>query len=64
MEMAESDAYRPRTKHIDIRFHFIRDVIQAGKVCMDFKKSEENIADGLTKAISIQKLIFCAKTNY
>lgn len=28
IKLAESDAFRPRTKHIDIRYHFLRDKIE------------------------------------
>jgi transposase InsO family protein len=32
IKLAKSDAYRERTKHIDVRFHQIRDWIQQGKI--------------------------------
>ncbi len=60
IKLSESEAYRPRSKHIDIRFHFIRDVLQKGKVSIHFVRSEENIADPLTKSVSKEKLNFCA----
>ena len=38
-----------RTKHIDIRFHFIREYIQDNIVKIIFIKSEDNIVDVYTK---------------
>jgi len=43
-----------RQKHIDIRYHFIRDVIQKDQVIVNFILSEEQPADILTKELSSQ----------
>lgn len=39
----------PRTKHIDIRVHYVRGYIQEGILKIEFVKSENNDADTLTK---------------
>ena len=41
-----------RTKHIDIRFHAIRNYVEEGKVQLFFVPSKENPADMLTKNLS------------
>jgi hypothetical protein len=41
-----------RTKHIDIRHHFVRECIEDGIVIIHFVKSEENEADPFTKNVS------------
>ena len=38
-----------RTRHIDARYHFIRDYVEDGTVKILFVKSEENVADIFTK---------------
>ena len=38
-------------KHIETRFHFIRDKVNNGEVKLTYCKSEENIADMLTKPL-------------
>ena len=38
-----------RTKHIDVRYHFIRDLWENGELQVSFVKSEENESDLLTK---------------
>ena len=43
-----------RQKHIDIRYHFIRDVIQKDQVNVDFIPTAEQPADILTKALGPQ----------
>ncbi|CAB1106269.1 unnamed protein product [Ectocarpus sp. CCAP 1310/34] len=39
-----------RSKHIDVRFHFIRELFKAGKITADYVSTEEQHADMLTKA--------------
>ena len=42
----------PRTKHIDIRAHFVRELIINGILKVVFVKSEDNDADIFTKNVS------------
>ena len=35
----------PRTKHVDIRYYFVRDYIEKGITQIDFVKSEDNDSD-------------------
>ena len=43
----------PRTKHIDIRAHWIRGL--SGQVKIDFVRSEDNVADILTKNLALKE---------
>ena len=40
-----------RTKHIDIRYHFIRYVIEEGKIRLTYCPTEDMTADIFTKAL-------------
>lgn len=51
MKLAKSDAYRERTKHIDVRFHHIRDNIEDAKVSLEYIQTDDMTADVLTKAL-------------
>jgi hypothetical protein len=42
----------PRTKHIDVWMHWVRDEVAAGRVILLFVPSEEMEADGLTKNVT------------
>ena len=61
MKLATDHVCQQRTKHIDIRFHFIRDHIKKGDVVLKYIPSSQNRADALTKPLSgvqISKLLF------
>ena len=53
---AKDLAYNPvqheRTKHIDIKYHRIREFILDGTIIIAYVKSEDNPADIFTKATS------------
>ncbi len=48
IEMAK---YHGRTKHIDIRHHFVRDQVEQGNVRLTYCPTKEMVADLLTKSI-------------
>ena len=41
----------PRTKHIDIKYHFIREHVMNGIVELHFVPSEKQLADNFTKPL-------------
>ena len=49
--MEENDIYSKRTRHIDIRHHFIKEHIAKGLIEMRYVPSSTQLADALTKAL-------------
>jgi hypothetical protein len=49
--LARDDRYHARTKHIDIRYHFIRERIESGDILLDYIHTSENAADMFTKGL-------------
>ena len=47
--------YHARTKHIDIRYHFIRYIIEAETIKLIYCPTDEMTADTLTKALPNMK---------
>lgn len=45
-----------RAKHIDIQHQFVRDRVQRGEIKFDHVESKANLADMLTKAVSVSQL--------
>ena len=54
--LAKNPVHHQRSKHIDIRYHFVRSEVQRGLINLKYVASSENIADMFTKAISKTKL--------
>ena len=48
--------YHARTKHIDIRFHFIQWIVEDGKMKLVYCPTEEMVADIMTKALPSVKV--------
>ena len=54
--LSENPVHHKRTKHIDIRYHFIRFEIAMGIVNLTYIPSAQNIADMFTKPLPLPKL--------
>jgi hypothetical protein len=50
--MAENVSATSRTKHVDTRYHFIREFIEEGMIKIVFVKTEENMSDVFTKNVT------------
>ena len=48
--------YHPRTKHIDVRYHWICWVIEKGSICLIYCPTDDMVADALTKALPSAKV--------
>ncbi|KNA03723.1 hypothetical protein SOVF_206380 [Spinacia oleracea] len=55
--MKKNPVFHSRTKHIEIRHHFIRELVEKQEIELQFCKTGEQLADILTKAISTEKFI-------
>lgn len=51
LNLARNPVYHGRTKHIEVRHHFIREKLQSGEVKIDFTPTTDQLADILTKAL-------------
>lgn len=49
--LSANPVFHKRTKHIDIRYHFIRERVASGEVELRYIPTEEQLADLLTKAL-------------
>jgi hypothetical protein len=49
--LSKNPAYHSRTKHIDIRYHFIRQHVSENKVSFPYVRTEQMAADGFTKPV-------------
>ncbi|GKC30936.1 hypothetical protein Tco_1038230 [Tanacetum coccineum] len=51
IDLCKNLVLHSRTKHIEIRHHFLRDNVQNGYISIEKVSSEDNIADILTKPL-------------
>ena len=47
--MSENPVFHDNSKHIDIKYHYIRDMVQRGAVKLQYVVRDEHITDVLTK---------------
>ena len=51
ISMAKNPVFHQRTRHINRKYHFIREALQEGVIDVKFCRSEEQLADIFTKAL-------------
>jgi hypothetical protein len=51
IQLCKNPVYHDRSKHIDTRYHYIRDCIEDGTVTVEYIGTEDQLADILTKAL-------------
>ena len=59
ISVANNDRTDRRTKHIDVQYHATRDKIKDGTICLEYCRTDQMIADSLTKPICKNKFIWC-----
>ena len=57
--LAKNQVYHSRTKHIDVRFHFVREIIDEGDILLKKIGTAYNLADMMTKPIPLHKFKHC-----
>nr|XP_017228100.1 PREDICTED: uncharacterized mitochondrial protein AtMg00810-like [Daucus carota subsp. sativus] len=55
IDLAKNPVFHGRSKHIDIRYHFIRECVERGEIVLKHVSSERQKADVLTKALATVK---------
>jgi hypothetical protein len=54
--------YHSKIKHIDIQYHFVRDMLEQKKVFLEKVNTLKNFANSFTKFMSTEKLSWCRVT--
>ncbi|GAB2287252.1 hypothetical protein Dimus_039813 [Dionaea muscipula] len=59
LQLCKNPVYHERTKHIDVRYHYIRDIIAAGTLKIAKVATEDNPSDMGTKVVPVGKFRHC-----
>jgi len=54
--LPKNPSYHSKTKHVDVQYHFVRDMVESNKVLMEKVDTLGNTSDSLTKFVSVVKL--------
>ena len=55
--ISKNPVQHSRTKHIEIRHHFLRDHAQKGDITLDFVGTEDQLADIFTKSLNENQFV-------
>ncbi|GJZ60005.1 retrovirus-related pol polyprotein from transposon TNT 1-94 [Tanacetum coccineum] len=58
IDLSKNPVQHSRTKHIEIRHHFLRNNVQKGNISIEKVSSKDNIADILTKPLKLEPFIY------
>lgn len=53
--IAKNPVHHKRTKHIDIKYHFVREKVECNEIILEYVPTDKNVADVLTKGLCKQK---------
>jgi hypothetical protein len=56
VNLFENPVFHDKSKHIEIKYHYIRDMVQRKVVHVQYLSTREKVADVFTKPISRMKL--------
>lgn len=59
IHLTKNDAYHSKTKHISVKYHYIRDTVDAGEVTVKKVHTSENSTGMLTKPLPLAKFEHC-----
>jgi hypothetical protein len=55
IELSKNPVFHDRSKHIDVKFHFIRECVGNGDIELKFAGTQEQLADILTKPLAKER---------
>ena len=59
IQLAKNPVFHAKTKHVDVKYHFIREVLEDKLLQLAKVHTSENPADLLTKGLSSERFAHC-----
>ena len=57
IRLSENPVFHDRSKHIDIKYHFLRDCVQRGTIQVEYIQTYEQVVNIFTKALCIHSFV-------
>ncbi|GAA0186280.1 non-receptor serine/threonine protein kinase [Lithospermum erythrorhizon] len=57
IKLSKNPVMHGRCKHIDVRFHFLRNLVKEGRILLTYCSSTNQIADVITKALKMEAFV-------
>jgi hypothetical protein len=58
IKLSENPVFHERSKHIEMRYHYVRDMVQKNILNIQYVPTVEQTADILTKPLSLTKFVY------
>ena len=58
--LTKDHMFHERTKHIDVRYHFVSGIIAHGDIVVSKVGTQDNLAVMMTKSLPIAKFVHCS----
>ncbi|KAK9734241.1 hypothetical protein RND81_04G125600 [Saponaria officinalis] len=55
IQLSKNPVFHGKSKHIDVKFHFLRDLVNDGILTLSYCNSENQIADIMTKPLKLEQ---------
>jgi len=55
INLSKNPVSHGRSKHIEVKYHFLRDMVNKGRISVKYCKSELQLVDVFTKALKIER---------
>ncbi|CAL2271321.1 unnamed protein product [Prunus armeniaca] len=59
IHLSKNPSFHSRSKHIDVRYHWIRDVLESKQLQLENIHTDDNSSDMMTKSLPKDKYEFC-----
>ena len=59
IQLLKNQVFHERTKHVDVRYHFIRENVSSGAVKLEKISTVDNPTDMATKVLPVSKFRYC-----
>lgn len=58
VKLSENPVFHDRSKHIEMQYHYLRDMVQKGSILLQYIQTKEQIADVFTKPLHAVKFVY------